>query len=263
MSLISMAVYDTVENGRTLYTEQTLRSLLRTVDWDKHRLIISDNGSCEATHLLYEQFFQEFPYGSMTLINNGKNLGTAEAINQAWQYRKSGEHCIKIDNDVVINYFGWADELERVVTIDPTIGQVGLKRKDLWEHPEHHDGNYKSTLKFLQHKAGEPWITVEKVKHVMGTCVLHSSALLDAIGYLVQPHIYGFDDSLMSFRANIAGFQCVFLPHINIDHIDTGASAYQGEKEKLAGQSMSAYNQMLDGYRNGMLSIYYNPYKII
>ena len=47
MALIAMAVHDTVENGRSKYTEKTLRTLLDTVDWHDHRLIIVDNNSCK------------------------------------------------------------------------------------------------------------------------------------------------------------------------------------------------------------------------
>ena len=38
--LIAMAVYDTVENKRTVMTERTLQSLAERVDWNKHRLVI-------------------------------------------------------------------------------------------------------------------------------------------------------------------------------------------------------------------------------
>ena len=52
MSLISMAVHDTVENGRTEFTRRTLESLSDTVDWENHRLFIIDNNSCEKTKTL-------------------------------------------------------------------------------------------------------------------------------------------------------------------------------------------------------------------
>ncbi|KKL70068.1 hypothetical protein LCGC14_2108670, partial [marine sediment metagenome] len=56
MALIGMAVHSTPENNRLQYTKRTLESLERTVDWDKHRLIIVDNNSCEEMHQVYEEF---------------------------------------------------------------------------------------------------------------------------------------------------------------------------------------------------------------
>jgi GT2 family glycosyltransferase len=265
MALIAMAVYDTVENKRTELTKKTLLSLFTTVDFSKHRLIISDNGSCEATLQLYKDVQKSLSNPSLftiedNVIYNGVNLGTAEAINKAWRTRRDGENAIKMDNDVVMYKEGWVDEMERAIARDGSLGQVGLKRKDCWENPEHTDPFYKSELKMLPHKAGEAWIVVEEVNHVMGTCVMHSSALLDKVGYLYQPKLYGFDDSFMSLRSKLGGFKNVFLPHINIDHIDTEPTEYQKWKEAHANSCWVEYHRLHKEYREGKTSIYYNPF---
>lgn len=261
-----MAVYDTVENKRTELTRRTIECLLKTVDFSKHTLIISDNGSCEDTQELYRELWTKYgttpPFSTkLLLIFNNENLGTAGAINKAWKQRHAGENCIKMDNDVVIHHNGWVDEMEAAIARDPSIGQVGLKRKDCWENPSHADPFYISELKMLPHKAGEAWIIVEEVNHVMGTCVMHSSALLDKVGYLYQPKLYGFDDSFMSLRSKLAGFKNIFLPHINIDHIDTEPTEYQKWKEAHANSCWVEYHKMHKEYREGKTSIYYNPFE--
>jgi len=264
MALISMAVHDTVENGRTWMTKATMESLIKTVDFNKHRLIIIDNNSCEETKELWQHYVNSNIFSSFLnipmCITNSENIGTAEALNLAWKQRQPGEHCIKIDNDVVIHSAGWVDEMERVIHYDPTIGQVGLKRKDCLESPFRDDW-YKSELKMLPHTPGHPWIIVEQANHIMGTCVLHSSALLDKVGYLKQPGLYGFDDCFMSLRSQLAGFTNVFLPHINIDHIDPGGTDYQKWKEASAGKDMAQYNEDVQRYKSGELSVYYNPFE--
>jgi GT2 family glycosyltransferase len=251
MSLIAMAVYDTVENYRSKYTDQTLRGLSKSVDWNKHRLIVIDNGSCDTTKRLYEFWLDWFKF---EVIHNAENVGTAKAINQAWALRKPGEHCIKIDNDIVINNCtDWVEQLENVVRLDPTIGQVGLKRKDCAETTDNPNQFYRSILRQLPHTAGERWVVVEKQFHVMGSCVLHSHQLLDRVGGLYQIGLYGFDDAFMSARAIRAGFQPVMLPHIDIDHIDAGDNPYQKEKEKLANDVWAAglYIKTLDAIGRG------------
>lgn len=256
MALISMAVYDTVENKRTEFTRHTLASLANTVDFTKHRLIIVDNNSCEQTKTLLNSYcFGLKP----EIIHLPENIGTAEALNKAWKEREPGEHCIKIDNDVVIYQAGWVDEMEEAVRRDPSIGQVGLKRKDLIESPFRDDW-FKSEIEMLPHEPGERWIIVERCHHIMGTCVLHSSALLDKVGYLKQPGIYGFDDSLMSMRSRLSGFKNVFLSHIDIDHIDPGGTDYTTWKQQYATKQFAMFDELKDAYNEGTLSLYYNPF---
>ncbi len=233
-----MCCYDTEENNRTQYTKRTLQSLMSTVNLTKHRIHVIDNASCKATKQVLKDFEP-----CITVHTNGQNLGTARAVNIGWKHRQPGEHAIKMDNDVVIHSNGWVEEMEEAIMLDPKIGIVGLKRKDCWEKPNHENPHYKSTLELLggvNHK----WIPIEKVNHVMGTCQMYNSDLLDKIGYLYQPRLYGFDDALAAIRCQVAGFYSCFIPHIDIDHIDTGETTYQGWKEKHSGEDMNAYNQI-------------------
>jgi GT2 family glycosyltransferase len=79
MALINMAVYDTVKNNRTDYTRRTLESLAERVDFNKHRLVVIDNDSCNATKVLLSHMQTRMGF---TLITNQQNVGTAKAINQ-------------------------------------------------------------------------------------------------------------------------------------------------------------------------------------
>ena len=102
------------------------------------------------------------------VIVNGSNIGTAKAINKVWRLAEELEPCIKMDDDVVIHYAGWIDEMEEVLRRDPSIGIVGLKRKDCIENVNHPDPYYRSTLMQLPHEPGERWVIVEEAAHVMG-----------------------------------------------------------------------------------------------
>lgn len=259
MAIIGMAVYSTEQNGKDEYLAKTLKSLFKTVDFKRHRLFLSVNARTNQTDRLitiYQDIISE-------VIYNDTNLGTAEAINLVWRKRLPNEHAVKMDDDIVIHQAGWLDRLEEVVDRDPSIGQAGLKRKDCIESPDRNEGDfYKSHLLMLPHKGGEKWIVVEKVNHVMGSCVLHSAGLLNKVGYLyqMQGNKYGFDDALMSVRSQIAGFKNVFLPHIEIDHIDPGGTIYQQWKEKNAMDRMAEYNNTKNAYFKGIRSLYYNPF---
>lgn len=265
MALIAMAVYDTVENKRTDYTRLTIDSLLNTVDFHKHRLFIIDNNSCEETKQLYNEIGAwwlnaGYPSSNLQFIFNKTNLGTAGAINLAWKYRLPGENAIKMDNDVIIHSDDWVGLMEEAISRDKRLGIIGLKRNDCWENTQHTDPFYKSQLIQLPHKPGQRFIAIEEVHHVMGTCQMYSSALLDRIGYLYQPRLYGFDDALAAVRCRHAGFYSAFLCNIYIDHIDAGDTLYQKWKEGHAGQQWNEYHQTIGDYMSGKKSIYYNPF---
>ena len=251
MALIAMAVYDTEENQRSKYTHKTLECLTEMVDLSKHEIIIIDNNSCQETKDIIADFVNMF---NLTLISLSENIGTAKAINRAWKHRKPNQHLIKIDNDVDILSFNWVDEMEEAIERDKSIGILGLKRKDLLENPTRND-QFKSTLRMLPHSNGERWIIVEDVDHVMGTCQMYNYRLIDKIGGLMQPGLYGFDDTLAGVRCKLAGFKNSFLPHIEIDHIDTKETPYWQEKRDIAAKDMAEFNLMKSKLLTGELSI--------
>lgn len=258
MALIAMAIFDTPENQRAPMTRQTLESLYRTVNFSRHRVILVINAATEETSDAIIYFGRQIG-DALEVIYLEQNVGTARAINKAWQKRQPGEHAVKMDNDVVIHCADWADEMEDAIAAAPSIGIIGLKRKDCWENPEHENPFYRSTLKMLPHTPGHRWRVVEQVNHVIGTCQMYSDSLLEKIGYLYQPGLYGWDDVLAAERCAAAGYISCFLPHIDIDHIDPGATPYQGWKERTAWEGKAEVDRLREGYKNGSIAIYYGP----
>ncbi len=255
MALIGMAVYSTEENKKDECLEKTLQSLYDTVNFSNHRLMLSVNAFTPYTKIIIERYKNIIS----NVIYNDLNIGTAEAINKVWQHKQPNEHCIKMDDDIVIHQNGWLDLMEEAIQRQPNIGIVGLKRKDCWENPNHLDSQYKSTLTLLP-PMGSKWIIAEQCKHIMGTCQMYNSALLDKIGYLYQPGLYGYDDVLASYRSEIAGFINIHLPQIEIDHIDKGDTGFQSWKERHAGTHTQTVINIVDQYINGSKLIYYNPF---
>jgi GT2 family glycosyltransferase len=275
MALISMAVYATDENNKTEIADRTIQALLETVDISKHRIVIVNNASCNsaaAMLCLWEDAVNDRK--RFRVIHNDENLGTAGAVNLAWKLRQPGECVVKMDDDMIIHQRGWADQMEDCIARDPGIGIIGLKRIDLAENPHYPDPNnpdrawaerYRTTLRMLPPYWGVPWRIVEdahpETGHVMGSVQMYNPALLDKIGFLYQPRLYGFDDSLAAVRCRVAGFKNCFLPHVEVDHIDLGNTPYQKWKETESGKDMGAYNQIKHEYETGKRSIYYNPYQ--
>ena len=247
MALIAMAVYDTVENERSKYTWRTLESLMDT-SGSNNRIIVIDNSSCDKTKEILKDYKKY-----ITIITNTENVGTAKAINQAWAYRKPNETVIKMDNDVVINNYGWVEEMELAMKLG-NYGILGLKRKDLMQSPTS-QSIWKTELKMLPHTKGENWVVVEESEDIMGTCTMFHPSLTDKMGGLMQAGVYGFDDTLACIRAKLLGYKLAFLPHIDIDHIDKGGDAYTEWKRKYAGEKMEEFYKIKEGLINGTIPI--------
>lgn len=277
MALISLAIYDTPENGRSELTRRTLESLLDTVDFTRHRVFLSVNASTPETEDAIKAFSKnavrlvsktektargndtvETVKNPVCIIRNAGNIGTARAINQAWKHRQPDECAIKMDNDVVIHRSGWVDEMEEAIARMPQIGIIGLKRKDLLESPTNPDPQFRSTLMEVPHQRGQKNLYIEVVQHVMGTCQMYSPALLARIGYLYQPGLYGFDDALSAIRCKVAGFLNVFLCGVEIDHIDPGGTEHTEWKRVKAGEDSPEYNRLKQGYLSGTIPVYYD-----
>lgn len=247
MALISMCCHDTVENERSKYTWRTLESLMDT-SGSNNRIIVVDNNSCDKTKEILKDYKKY-----ITVITNTENVGTAKAINQAWAYRKPNETVIKMDNDVVINNYGWVEEMELAMKLGG-YGILGLKRKDLMQSPTS-QSIWKTELKMLPHTKGDNWVVVEESEDVMGTCTMFHPSLTDKMGGLMQAGVYGFDDTLACIRAKLLGYKLAFLPHIDIDHIDVGGDAYTEWKRKYAGEKMEEFYKIKDGLINGTIPI--------
>ncbi len=256
-----MATYCTPTNGRAPLLKQTLDSLLQTVDFTRHRMFIIVNQATEESteHLLAFQKALPFPDSLESIIWLPENIGTARAINKAWALRLPGEHAIKMDDDVVVHRAGWVDEMEESIERANRIGIIGLKRKDLLESPNRPSGDpFRSMLAEVPHTTGQKNLYIEIVEHVMGTCQMYSAALLDKIGYLYQPGLYGYDDSLAATRCKKSGFMSCFLCGVEIDHIDPGGNEYTQGKRDAAGIDQAEYHRIRDAIESGRMGVYFD-----
>jgi GT2 family glycosyltransferase len=252
--LIAMPIWDTHDNQRTSLTKAIIPQLLKIIR-PGDRVIVSDNGSCPETLAFYKRI--EDP--RFSVIYNPKNLGIAGGTNVAWKQAVPGEILCKMDNDCFIHQpFG--DLVDWVFHKEPKVGILGLKRKDLAEHPEATTPHYRSTLFYTTHQPGERWVVLEQAEHVMGTCYCFNPTMLPQFGYLNQPKtVYGFDDSLAAARAHALGFKTCFLPQIEIDHLDPpqATQPYTHWKHQQAGSGMAEFHRLKAGYLSGILDPYY------
>lgn len=258
MAMLSIVAYDPPGTSRHAMLDKCLDSIVRTVNVvNKHELIIVSNGITQDTRQVIEAYAEDV---SLDFIDGSENIGTARGQNKAWVKRKPGQSVCKVDPDMVMHEPGWLDKLEECVARESKIGLIGLKRKDLAESPHNPPGQWShSKLIMLPHQAGETWLIVEEVGHVIGSCCLHSSALLDKVGYLWQPGLYGWDDGDMNCRSHVAGFMNCFYSHFAVDHIDPGGCPFTQWKHVHAGKDMELFLATRRQYAAGNLPLWRGP----
>jgi GT2 family glycosyltransferase len=254
MIVICCVTYDNENNGRHEYTVKTYESLMQTVDFDTTRIIFIDNNSFDKT----KSFLKKIKSKNIDIIYNEANVGTAEGINKGIFTCSKEDYVIKLDNDVTFGRLGWADEMKRIMELDNSIGVLGLKRKDLLDSPTCKE--YPTKLEFLKHELGDEWWVIELRDDIIGTCTMISPLLREKIGYLWQPGVYSFDDTILSAKSLIAGFRNAFYPCVIIEHLDKGGTAFTDWKSKYAGMYISQITGIIDDFQFGRRDIYYNPF---
>jgi len=238
-----------------------IESYLATCSPDVAELHVVDNGSTDGMQEWLVENTSRLADKDVHCHFNDLNMGTAVAINSVWAKRSPVQHCMKIDSDVVWKQDKWLDRMVEVFQYAGNVGIVGLKRRDVWENPGHPDVFYRTRLIDLYRADGSTFV-IEQANHVIGTCWLVRSSLINVIGALKQPGQYGFDDALYCLRANLAKYASVFLPDIEIEHIDPGEAGtdinaiYTRWKHTSAQTDMSEYEKLRDAYHKGERPIY-------
>jgi len=237
MAAIAVCVHSTEANDRLKYTKESLMSLVDTVDFNKHKIfIINNRSSDECADFL--SWYARKGYASR-YWNLKENIGTARGINLAIKERLPGEVVIKCDDDVLFHQSGWVEELEQGIAERTEIGILGLKRDDVY-------GEFTEDGKYLV------------CDDIMGTCTAFNPTLLDKVGFILQPSVYGFDDVIMSARSIAAGFKNAFLPHIKITHLDDGKNPYCDWKKREAALYLNEVSSLINLYKTGKLNPYDN-----
>lgn len=247
MALICQCIFATTDNGKLPIVKECLASLAETVDLKKNRWVIINNASSKETEEFLDKFQSENE-GNITVLHLKENIGTARGINKGLYSRETGEVVIKCDDDLTWSVRGWVKELEEQIKKNPDIGILGLKRDDIWQRPDHENLNYRTVMQGA----------LEICPDIMGTCTAYNPKMLDNVGGLSQPGIYGFDDSIFSVRSMAAGFRNAFLPHIKITNLDKGGTEYTEWKKRVAGEYLTEAGEYMNLIKDGTISYFYD-----
>jgi glycosyltransferase involved in cell wall biosynthesis len=178
-------------------TQQTLTSL--EPDLPDLDLVIVDNGSSDGTPDWLSAWWDA--HHGVRLVLNGENVGCPRALNQALKFRKAGQPVVKLDNDLRIVKSGWVARVARLVAYWRGLGRKLAMVSAYYEPWQQQRVCGQDTYEF---------VTLYHIWPVVGHAVWHTAEFMDAVGHfdvLSPDHVYGFEDLILSHKANAGGWE--------------------------------------------------------
>jgi GT2 family glycosyltransferase len=203
---------------------------LRTQSFGDFETILVDDGSTDGSVALASRDFPE-----VRVLSLGKNGGFSATVNAGIK-ASHAEYVALLNNDTEVDP-GWLEALARAADSYPEAGFFASKMVD-FDDRRLLDGAgdviRRSGLPYrLGH--GEPdHGQYDQATFVFGACAgaaLYRRSMLDDIGFFDEDFFANCEDGDLSFRAQLAGYRCVYVPGSVVYHM---GSATFGKRSPTA-----------------------------
>jgi GT2 family glycosyltransferase len=256
--MISIVIpnYNGLEHLKTCY--QSLKN--QTVQ--DFVLILVDNGSGDDSVAYTKSFFE-----SAVVIELGYNSGFAKAVNEGVKYSRTNlksEYILLLNNDIELTN----DFLERALSgIEKYTDASMAAVKMLYYYDR---SVIDDCGDFIKRNGGSPMARghgekdtgqYDKEEYIFGACAgaaLYKAEIFDNAGYFDESFFAYYEDIDFSFRCQLQGYKCIYLPRAVCYHKRGGTSSVATHGFQT---EMCERNLVLMRYRNYPLSIYilYQP----
>ena len=225
-------------NGRELL-RQCLLTLLDT-DYPNYEVVVVDNGSTDGT--LAEM---DASFGSdsrITFVRNRENVGHAEGCNIG-AGMTTGRYIVFLDSDIEFETENWLSELVKVMENDASVGLAQAKIV-LSEDKRCLDyvcvavdalGTWAATYGSKEDRFKEAF---EILAASSGCCIIRRE-VFDQVGGFDPDYFIYDDDTDLSLRARLLGYQVMFVPSALVVHRSgvlrgvSGEALYHSSKNRL------------------------------
>lgn len=190
------------------FTARTLESVKKTLDPDRWRLVVIDNGSTDGT----PQWLRNLDW--ITLIENPTNLGFAKACNAGIRMAGPDDDIVLLNNDLLIEDHAWLRKLQEVAYHRPRTGIVG-SRLVTGDGRVLHLGAYMPPVKMYGQQMGGLELDVNQgagdriVESVVFAQAYIRRECMDEVGLIDEDLFAYFEDSEYCLRAGRAGWEVV------------------------------------------------------
>ncbi|MDD5723228.1 MAG: glycosyltransferase family 2 protein [Syntrophales bacterium] len=231
MTLVTVIVVNW--NGKKLLRD-CLEALQRQ-EYRHFRVILVDNGSCDGS----VEFVHTY-YPGVKTISLPDNVGFSAANNIA--IRNADTRYVALLNNDAVPHPSWLKELVETLEANPGVGFAASK---MLFHDRRHlidragDG-YTDAGVALMRGRGMTADGFNRCKPVFGACAgaaLYRTGMLGDIGLFDEDFFLLYEDVDLSFRAQLRGYQCLYVPDAIVYHKvsrsvvrDSPVSVYYGHR---------------------------------
>ena len=211
---------------------------LRRQSFEDFETILIDNGSTDASVDFTKRNFPE-----VRVISLGDNRGFSAAVNAGIRASEA-EYVTLLNNDTETDP-GWLEALVRAAESHPEAGLFASKLVDF------HDRRLLDGAGDALRRSGLPYRIghrerdrgqFERETFVFSACAaaaLYRRALFEEIGLFDEDFFSNCEDGDVSFRAQLAGYRCLYVPGAIVYHI---GSASTGGKRSTTNTRLGTQN---------------------
>lgn len=206
-------------NGEGLI--ETCLDALERQSYDDFDIVIVDNNSSDGSPNSIEKFLEKSPLASRAKFSPlNKNLGFAGGNNEALKYAE-GEYISLINPDAEASA-DWLKELVNAMDSHPEVGICASKLVVYGQDIIDSAGDECSTTGIgFKRGEGEPAVQYQDLEYIFGACggaVMYRRKMLKEIGFFDDDFFIIHEDSDLNFRAQLAGWKCLYVPKAVVYH---------------------------------------------
>jgi GT2 family glycosyltransferase len=224
---------------------------LRDQSFGDFETIVVDNGSVDSSIAFMEEHFPE-----ANVVPLGENRGIAAAFNAGIE--SSGtEYVVLLNNDTEQDP-GWLEALVRAAENHPEAGLFASKLVDFHDRTILDGAGDAIRLSGLPYRLGHGERDTgrfDRPGYVFGACAaaaLYRRDMLDEVGLFDEDFISYCEDGDLSFRAQLAGYRCFYVPGAVVYHM---GSASTGGKRSPTATTLGSRNSFSLLVKNLPLSL--------
>jgi GT2 family glycosyltransferase len=194
---------------------------LRKQAYQDFSVVMVDNGSGDGS----VEFVRK-RYPEVKVIGLAKNYGFCVANNMAIKGIK-GEYVALLNNDA-IPHPHWLANLVHALEDHPAAGFAASKMLfyDNREVIDRAGDVYTKAATGLLRGRGKPSEAYNEQEYVFGACAgaaLYRTDMLQEIGLFDEDFFILYEDVDLSFRAQLSGYKCIYVPEAIVYHVGSGS----------------------------------------
>lgn len=196
---------------------------LKKQSFSDYELIIIDNASTDNSLVLVKEKFPQ-----STIFSFTKNEGFAVAVNKGISLAK-GEYIFLLNNDTELDV-NCLNVLNGFLDSNPEVSFCATKMLYFYDRNIIDIAGDIMTIYGIAHKKGNGEIDkgqYDKSQTIFGACAgaaFYRRSLFEKIGNFDEDFFAYLEDVDFSFRANLLGFKCQYVPGAVVYHVDGGTS---------------------------------------